>query len=393
MKIGTLLTAAIVSLSAVGGGLAVYVAVTKYQTMDKVSVAQSRLEVVRAVGDIPRYMNPERGFATNILYGPAVVDPKMRTELVDKYRKQTDGARDKMNAIRKDLSGALDDGAAVGSGIDALNVKFAALREAIDKAIDGPADARKDAARKIVADNAVFNTAVTALLDEQVRKMAQLDGDAYRQASYANIAWTLRDVGGFNASLHKNLVGSKRVATDAEKMDLSRAQGRTDQILMSLQELRGNPATPANVAAALDKMNEAYVDRFGKELKMVKDGAISGKYEHDVDAFFVELQLGLGVGHRGARRLLRQCRADPRRRLFLGAPQLPDRARGPDRRRRRQRRPDPDGPPPRLQADRRPDRHHVASRQRRRFRRNLGRRARRRDRRDGGGRAASSRTT
>ena len=43
MKIGTLLTAAIVSLSAVGGGLAVYVAVTKYQTMDKVSVAQSRL--------------------------------------------------------------------------------------------------------------------------------------------------------------------------------------------------------------------------------------------------------------------------------------------------------------------------------------------------------------
>ena len=40
MKIGTLLTASIVSLSTVGGGLAVYVAVTKYQTMDKVSVAQ-----------------------------------------------------------------------------------------------------------------------------------------------------------------------------------------------------------------------------------------------------------------------------------------------------------------------------------------------------------------
>ena len=80
MKIGTLLTAAIVSLSAVGGGLAVYVAASKYQTMDKVSVAQSRLEVVRAVGDIPRYMNPERGFATNILYGPPAVDPKLRAE-------------------------------------------------------------------------------------------------------------------------------------------------------------------------------------------------------------------------------------------------------------------------------------------------------------------------
>src|ERR1700716_2779778 len=100
MKIGTLLTVAIVSLSAVGGGLAVYVAATKYQTMDQVSVAQRRLQIVRAVGDIPRYLNPERGFATNILMGPAAVDPKMRAEMVDKYRKQTDGAREKMNQVK-----------------------------------------------------------------------------------------------------------------------------------------------------------------------------------------------------------------------------------------------------------------------------------------------------
>src|SRR5258706_11671690 len=96
MKIGTLLTVAIVSVSAVGGVLAVYVATTKYQTMDKVSVAQRRLEIVRAVGEIPRYMNPERGFATNIMFGPPAVDPKLRAELYDKYRKQTDGAREKM---------------------------------------------------------------------------------------------------------------------------------------------------------------------------------------------------------------------------------------------------------------------------------------------------------
>src|ERR1700726_1500431 len=87
MKIGTLLTAAIVSLSTVGGGLAVYVAVTKYQTMDKISAAQSRLGLVRAVGDIPRYLNPERGFATNILFGPLTVEAKHRAELNDKYRR------------------------------------------------------------------------------------------------------------------------------------------------------------------------------------------------------------------------------------------------------------------------------------------------------------------
>ena len=295
MKIGTLLTVAIVSLSAVGGGLAVYVATTKYQTMDRVSVAQRRLEIVRAVGEIPRYMNPERGFATNIMFGPPAVDPKMRAELNDKYRKQTDGAREKMNQIRATLLGGLEDGAAVASGMDGLNAKFTSLREAMDKAIDGPAEARRDAAKKIVGDNAVFNKDVTVLLDEQVRKMAVLDGDAYRQASYANIAWTLRDVGGYNASLHKNLVGAKRPATDAEKMDLSRSQGRNDQILMSLQELKGNPATPANVAAALGNMNDAYVERFGQEQKLVKEGAISGKYEHDVDTYYAESQRGLAA--------------------------------------------------------------------------------------------------
>ena len=106
MKIGTLLTTAIVSLSTVGGGLAVYVAVTKYQTMDRIAEAQGRLAIVRAVSDIPRYLNPERGFATNILYGPATVDPAQLAEH-DKLRKQTDGARDKMNALRKELPGSL----------------------------------------------------------------------------------------------------------------------------------------------------------------------------------------------------------------------------------------------------------------------------------------------
>jgi methyl-accepting chemotaxis protein len=78
-------------------------------------------------------------------------------------------------------------------------------------------------------------------------------------------------------------------------MEYSRSQGRADQIQMSLLELRGNPATPANVAAALEKMNDIFVTRFGKELKLVKDGAASGKYEHNVDFFYAESQVALGA--------------------------------------------------------------------------------------------------
>ena len=293
MKLGTLLTISIVSLSTVGGGISLYVAATKYQTMGQVSVAQARLAVVRAAGDIPRYLNPERGFATNILFGPPAIDPKQRADL-DTYRKQTDGAVDRMMEVRKQLSG-LDDADAVASAMNALKVKFAEVRDTMDQGLAKPPEARRDAAKAAVAENSAFNAAVADLLDGQVRKLAALDGDAFRQAIYANAAWALRDIGGLNASLHKALVGGKRPATEAEIKELYRSQGRTDQILLTLEELRKNPATSPGVVAALQRMNEAYVQRFGQELKMVKDGAATGKYEHDVDAFYAESQRGLGT--------------------------------------------------------------------------------------------------
>jgi len=293
MKLGTLLTISIVSLSTVGGGISLYVAATKYQTMGQVSVAQARLAVVRAAGDIPRYLNPERGFATNILFGPPAIDPKRRADL-DTYRKQTDGAVDRMMEVRKQLSG-LDDADAVASAMNALKVKFAEVRDTMDQGLAKPPEARRDAAKAAVAENSAFNAAVADLLDGQVRKLAALDGDAFRQAIYANAAWALRDIGGLNASLHKALVGGKRPATEAEIKELYRSQGRTDQILLTLEELRKNPATSPGVVAALQRMNEAYVQRFGQELKMVKDGAATGKYEHDVDAFYAESQRGLGT--------------------------------------------------------------------------------------------------
>ena len=214
--------------------------------------------------------------------------------------------------------------------------------------------------------------------------MAILNGDAYRQSTYANTAWALRDIGGLNASLHKNLVGSKRVATEAERLELSRFQGRTDQILSSLQELRGNPATPANVEAALGKMQDAYVDRFGQELKLVKEGAISGKYEHDVDTYFVELQKGLGAIITVRDALYDNAERDSGGRLFRRPLQLHDRAARARRRDRRQLRPRDDGAAPGLQADRRYHRLDVEARGRRYRGRHSRQRTQGRDRRDGG---------
>ena len=292
MKIATFLTAAIASLATVGGGLAAYVAVDKYQTMDRVGVALKRLEIVRALSNIPARMNPERGFVTNILFGGNTIDPN-QTAALDKLRALTDGAMAKVTQVRETLPGPLDDGAAVASAIDSMKAKFSGLREAIEKALIAPVETRRAAGTKIVADNVALNTDVTALLDEQVRRLASLDGVAYRQASYANVAMTLRDVGGLNGSLYKSLVAAKRAATETEKAELGRSSGRTEQLVMMLQELRKNPATPANVGAALGKFQSDYIDRFGSEMKLAREGAVSGKFEHDVDTFYAESQIGL----------------------------------------------------------------------------------------------------
>jgi methyl-accepting chemotaxis protein len=294
MKIATLLTAAIVSLATVGGGLAAYVAVTKYQTMDTVSLAERRLEIVRAASDIPRYLNPERGYATNILFGGGAIEAKQTAEL-DKLRALTDGAMTKLNQVRSSLPGPLEDGDAVAATIDGVKTKFNVLREAIASALVAPADTRRAAGTKIVADNAVLNAEITTLLDDQVRRLAALDGVAYRLASNANVAMTLRDIGGLNASMHKSLVAAKRVATDAEKLDLARSNGRTEQLLMTLLDVRKNPSAPVSVRAALDKLQSDYVERFGKSLKSARDGAASGKYEQDVNTFYDESQIGLAA--------------------------------------------------------------------------------------------------
>ena len=294
MKIGTLLTVSVISLAAVGGAVSAYVAVSKYQTMDNIAVAQRRLEVVRAVGDIPRYLNPERGFATNILLGPPVVGATERAEL-EKYRKATDVAVSKMVNVRDGSLAGLDDQTSIAATIDDVKRQLTALRQNADNAIAGPVEARRDAVKKLVSDNAVLNAKVTTLLDEEVRRMAPTHGGAYRQATYANVAWQLRDIGGLNASLHKSLVGSKRIATEAERLELSRSQGSADQILASLEVLRTNPATAATIATALNQMHEAYVERFGEELKLAKAGAISGQYAHDLDTYFVESQRGLNA--------------------------------------------------------------------------------------------------
>ena len=294
MKLGSLLIAASVSLSTLGGGLALYIAGSKYQAMGKVAEAQSRLQVVRAVSDIPRYLNPERGYATNILFSPNRIDAAGQAGLA-KVRKLTTDARDKVMKVRNEMPGSLEDLAKIVGEIDDINAKLNATHAAIDAALPRSLEERKEAAKQIIAQNATLNAAVTTLMNEQIRRMALLDGEAFRQATFAGMAWTLRDTGGYSASLHKNLIGFQRPATEAEKIDVARAQARSEFVQDALLALRRDPSINAKVASALETMNQAFAERFGKYLETVRREAAVGKFSTDSEGFYNQSQPALGT--------------------------------------------------------------------------------------------------
>jgi len=122
-----------------------------------------------------------------------------------------------------------------------------------------------------------------------------------------------------------------------------------------------------------------------RKQKLVKEGAISGKYEHDVDTYYAESQRGLAAVvevrdafYDNAEQVLSSAYSAARASFVIASAassRSSSRASACD-----------DGPSPCLQADRRPDCRDVASRRRRCLRRNFQAATARRDRRDGGGR-------
>jgi methyl-accepting chemotaxis protein len=294
MKIGTLLTSAIICLSVIGGGPGVYVVKTKYDLMSDIAVERARLEVIRALGDVPRYLSPERGYSVNLILGKDPVEPNQHTEL-KKYRDKTDAAVATVEKMTPALAGKLTDAAQISTKLSDVIGQFHALRDTMDEKLRAPADRRGDAAKLLLEKNVALNAKVASVLQEQVDKLAALHGEVFRQASYADIAWTLRDIGGQQASLNKNMIGAGRQATAAEIAALDRMQGRVDQVWSELAVLIGKPDLSANVAKALDTTKAVYIGAFGDELKLAHQGAVTGKYQHDIATFYDESQKGLSA--------------------------------------------------------------------------------------------------
>lgn len=292
MRIGNLLISATAALTVIAGCAAGYVAISKYEGMSALAEAKARLDVIRSTNDVPRFLIPERGYATNFLYSTNLIDDVGRKEL-KRQRDLTLAARDKMVSLRNSGLGTLDDRATLEKGMDTVAEGIKELHARIDAALPKSAEERRKAAGEIVAFNTGINKGVLQLTNEQVRRLAPLHGPTYRQATYANMAWSLRDLGGYNSSLHKSLIGDGRIASKAEMLNVARAQARADLMLGSILELRADPNTAPNVKAAIERMNSVYVERLGGVLKALRESAETGKFTMDVDTYYTVAQEGL----------------------------------------------------------------------------------------------------
>jgi methyl-accepting chemotaxis protein len=134
---------------------------------------------MRGLSEVPRYLIVERGYLTTSLATDNPLDPARRAE-AKKLRERTDAALDNVLNMRKTIVRGFHDAEAVNRDIDLLKNRYLALQQQMDSSYTLGKEERRLAARKIIAENAAFNGEVRRVMDEQSRRLAPLDGNAYR---------------------------------------------------------------------------------------------------------------------------------------------------------------------------------------------------------------------
>jgi hypothetical protein len=302
-------------------------------------------------------MNPERGFITNVLFGSGTMDPKQRAEL-DKLRALTDGAIAKVNQVRTTLPGSLEDGEAIASAIDALKVKFAALRDTMQNGFSAPADTRRAAGNKIVAENGVLNSGVAALLDDQVHRLRT----RWRRLSPGKLRQHCLDAARRRRlqCQHAQEHGRRKAPGHRSRKAGSGALQRTH---------RADSWNAAGIAQESGDPRECQRSTCRDAVRLCR--AVRGRAEigtgrpdqRQIRARRRHLLQRIPDWpcghHQGPRRLLCQRRAGPGSRALLGPFQLPGRARRIDRCRGSELRPDRGGLPSHPRSRHGADRPHV----------------------------------
>ena len=286
MSINRLVSGAILLIVLFMAALGGYVVVTKVGVLRDLATAESRLAVIRAIGNIPRYLNPERGVFTIDVQTVAPGDQAKLAELA-KWEAPTDAAVAAALAEAATIQGKLDDDAQIGAQVSDIARRFKEYRQMGDDRLKLPIDQRGDAATVMINQNSAINVIVSDVLHEQLRRMAGGGSVAYRNIAFAEQVWALRDSGGRQAGLIQNFIVSGKPVSLAQQREQQMLEGRIQQVWSNLLPLLDAPSTPAAVKAALSTVKSDYFGTFADRKKMIEadydTGVFSVPYEawHD----------------------------------------------------------------------------------------------------------------
>jgi len=271
----------VVCLVCLLGGI---LAVSEVRQIGQVAIAAKRLDALRSLAKAPPFISSERGIAT---LDVASVAPGNTTGLGNliEVRKPTDAAFAAVQLSISALQDAVEDGASLREKAAEIDRLFAQLRRETDDLLTKPIDQRGGGVEKLTTDSFGLNGLIAALINDQLARLAALDGMVYRYAETANTASALRDIGGRQGGFLQNLIVARKPLSDDQRSTMLVLQGQIDQIWSRLSAVRDLPTTPASLRDGIGKVQEGFIDGFGNIKKELSAQYSTGNFPYDGAAF------------------------------------------------------------------------------------------------------------
>ena len=260
------------------------ITVDQIQRIGQINVADKRLSALRDLAKIPPYLSSERGIATLDISKMAPGDTAALKGLAD-IRRPTDGAFASARVSVSNLADYVSDGANVRTKWAEIEGLFSQTRRDTDDYLTKPLDQRGGAVEKITAQSFSVNSLIAALINDQLARLAQLDGAVYRYADTGNTVLALRDIGGRQAGFLQNLVVAHKPVTDEQRATMLVLQGQVDQIWSRLVVVRDLAGTPANLREGLGKVQADFIEGFGAVKKELSGKFATGDFPYDGAAY------------------------------------------------------------------------------------------------------------
>ena len=283
MSVNRLVSFAILAIGLLVAALGGYLELTKLNAMRQLGNSALRLDVIRALGNIPRYLNSERGLVVVDLQTMAPGDPSRLADL-NQIRKPTDVALAAAESMVAASRGQLDDGDMIASAMSDISRRFKLYRQLTEEKLALPIDNRGDVVEPTIDSIKALNGVLSGAMSAELRRLATF-GDVFRDVNFADKVWTLRDVGGLQSSEYIGLVAARKPVSSASRQRILVLEGQVRQIWSSLSPLLDEATTPTSVKAALGVVKSGFVETFGEMKRNAAAAFDSGDFPIDAMAW------------------------------------------------------------------------------------------------------------